>query len=273
MGETSGNFSVDFVHEIKFYKVNDKLSIINSISMKNITYAEAVAVLELSKKNIRVTVKRKSVSGKDKHLENRTKLPRSPSREKTKRRHSSKRSQKSRSPSVHNPLWIKSNDQSIAGKPPVTTSSSSNKAKIVHVPSVHLPVRTKPERVVLEKGLNSNEIYGIQLGTRIVIHDVQPNSSADRHGLKKDDIIIDINGITGDNKNINQAVQLITSGSGMVLILSHKLIIILLLWAITNYLKWGAYSRWSFGWNSPWISIETMITGKMHPNLLFHLGF
>ena len=177
--------------------------------MKNVTYAEAVAILELSKKNIRVTVKRKSLSGRGKNIENRQKLPRSPSRDKTKRRHASKRSQKSRSPSIH---WRQPHDPSITGKSPVFTSS--HKPKVVHVPTVHLPVRTKPERVVLEKGMHSNESYGIQLGTRIVIQDVQPNSLADRHGLKKDDIILNINGTICDNKALNQAVQLITSGSG-----------------------------------------------------------
>ena len=171
--------------------------------MRYVTYAEAVAILELSKKNIRVTVRRKSLSGRGRHIENRPKLPRSTSRDKTKRRH------KSRSPSIH---WRQPHDPSKTGESPVITSS--HKPKVVHVPSVHLPVRTKPERVVLEKGQNSNEIYGIQLGTRIIIQDVQPNSLADRRGLKKDDIILDINGTTCDNKVINQAVQLITSGSG-----------------------------------------------------------
>ena len=173
--------------------------------MKNVTYSEAVAILELSKKNIRVTVRRKSLSGRGKHKENRPKLPRSTSRDKTKRRH------KSRSPSIH---WRQSHDPSITGKSPVIQSPKSHKPKVVHVPTVHLPVWTKPERVVLEKGQNSNEIYGIQLGTRIIIQDVQPNSLADRHGLKKDDLILDINGTTCDNKNVNQAGQLITSESG-----------------------------------------------------------
>ena len=177
--------------------------------MRNVTYAEAIAILELSKKNIRVTVRRKSLSGRGRHIENRQKLPRSTSRDKTKRRHAPKRPQKSRSPSIH---WRQPHDPSITGKSPVITSS--HKPKVVHVPTVHLPVRTKPERVVLEKGLNSNEIYGIQLGTRIVIQDIQPNSSADQHGLKKGDIILDINRTICDNKAINQAVQLVTSGSG-----------------------------------------------------------
>ena len=176
--------------------------------MKNVTYAEAVAVLELSMKNVRVKVKRKSLPGRGKNIENRAKPSRSTSREKTKRRHASERSQKSRSPSIH---WRQPHDQSITAKSPVITSPKSHKSKIVHVPTVHLPVRTKPERVVLTK--SSNESYGIQLGTRIFIQDVQPNSLADRHGLKRNDTILDINGATCDNKDINQTVQLIPSGS------------------------------------------------------------
>ena len=183
--------------------------------MKNVTYAEAVAVLELSMKNVRVTVKRKSLPGRGKNIENRAKLPRSTSREKTKRRHATERSRKSRSPSIH---WRQPNDHSITAKSPVIASPKSHKSKIVHVPTVHLPVRTKPERVVLKKGQNSNESYGIQLGTRIFIQDIQPNSLADRHGLKRNDTILDINGTTCDNKDINQAVQFIISGSGWCLL-------------------------------------------------------
>jgi len=185
-------------------QVNDKLSKINSISMKNVTYTEAVAVLELAKVNVRVTVERKT-GPRRKHVPIRGK---SRSRERRQRSYSSERSQKSGSPSVN---WRKLND--VSKQLLVQTSSRSNKAKIVHVPTVHLPVRTKPEKVILEKSQYSTESYGIQLGTRVIIQDVQPNSLADRQGLKKDDTILDINGIVCDNKSINQAVDLITSGS------------------------------------------------------------
>ena len=33
-------------------------------------------------------------------------------------------------------------------------------------------------------------------------------------------------------------------------------------------IKWGASSRWSFGPNSVWGSVETMTIGKTHPNLI-----
>ena len=80
---------------------------------------------------------------------------------------------------------------------------------------VRLPVKAhEPERVVLQKGKHSKESYGIRLGTRIFIQDVQPGSLAHQKGLKKGDQVLEINNTGCDNKTVQEAIQLISSGKG-----------------------------------------------------------
>ena len=82
---------------------------------------------------------------------------------------------------------------------------------------VRLPVKAhEPERVVLQKGKHSKESYGIRLGTRIFIQDVQPGSLAHQKGLKKGDMVLEINNTGCDNKTVQEAIQLISSGKGNV---------------------------------------------------------
>ena len=80
---------------------------------------------------------------------------------------------------------------------------------------MRLPVKAQePERVVLQKGKHSKESYGIRLGTRIFIQDVQPGSLADQKGLKRGDLVLDINGTGVDNKSVAESIQLISAGKG-----------------------------------------------------------
>jgi C-terminal processing protease CtpA/Prc len=80
---------------------------------------------------------------------------------------------------------------------------------------MRLPVKAQePERVILQKGKHSKESYGIRLGTRIFIQDVQPGSLADQKGLKRGDLVLDINGTGVDNKSVAESIQLISAGKG-----------------------------------------------------------
>ena len=54
--------------------------------------------------------------------------------------------------------------------------------------------------------------YGLRLGTRIFIQDVQPGSLADQKGLKRGDLVLAINGSAVDNKTVNESISLISSG-------------------------------------------------------------
>jgi len=74
--------------------------------------------------------------------------------------------------------------------------------------TTQLPVKAAPpETVILSKGKMAKASYGIRLGTRIYIQDVQPGSLADQRGLKSGDIVLAINGNGVDNKSVNEAIQ------------------------------------------------------------------
>ena len=78
---------------------------------------------------------------------------------------------------------------------------------------MQLPVKAQPpETVVLQKGKMGKGSYGLRLGTRIFIQDVQPGSLADQKGLKRGDVVLAINGSAVDNKTVNEAIQLISTG-------------------------------------------------------------
>ena len=59
--------------------------------------------------------------------------------------------------------------------------------------SMQLPVKAQPpETVILQKGKMGKGSYGLRLGTRIFIQDVQPGSLADQKGLKSGDTVLAI---------------------------------------------------------------------------------
>mgnify|MGYP000304746480 CR=1 FL=1 len=74
--------------------------------------------------------------------------------------------------------------------------------------TMQLPVKMQPpETVILQKGKMSKISYGLRLGTRIYIQDVQPGSLADQQRLKAGDVVLKINGQPVDNKTVNEAIQ------------------------------------------------------------------
>lgn len=78
---------------------------------------------------------------------------------------------------------------------------------------MQLPVKAQaPETVILQKGKMGKGSYGLRLGTRIFIQDVQPGSLADQKGLKRGDLVLAINGSAVDNKTVNESISLISSG-------------------------------------------------------------
>ena len=129
------------------------------------------------------------------------------------RSHRSGRSHRSRRTSAHS---RKSVSRSRPDLTDISPLSPDKPDEVINDSSMmRLPVKAQePERVILQKGKHSKESYGIRLGTRIFIQDVQPNSLADQRGLKKGDTVLEINGTGCDNKTVNEAIQLISSGKG-----------------------------------------------------------
>ncbi|XP_039261919.2 tight junction protein ZO-1-like isoform X2 [Styela clava] len=72
------------------------------------------------------------------------------------------------------------------------------------------PVKPSENRAVVLKKTRWNNSYGLKLGTRIYIQDIQPGSLADKNPeLKAGDTIMMINGRNVDNKTVNEAIQII----------------------------------------------------------------
>jgi len=250
-------------------QVNDILNNVNSLSMDNVSHAQAVAALKRAGKRVELTVKRKAVVkvpapvrgggrstlGRSRHRSgsysrdsrdrsyssdrgrSRSRYSRSRSRTRSRsdsysdaysddysddrrshrsrsaRSHRSGRSHRSRRTSAHS---RKSVSRSRPDLTDISPLSPDKPDEVINDSSMmRLPVKAQePERVILQKGKHSKESYGIRLGTRIFIQDVQPNSLADQRGLKKGDTVLEINGTGCDNKTVNEAIQLISSGKG-----------------------------------------------------------
>merc|ERR1712003_226562 len=73
-----------------------------------------------------------------------------------------------------------------------------------------LPVKMpEPAEIVLQKGRNNREQYGLKLGTKLVIADVIPGSLAAKKGLKKGDMIECLNNESTNDLTILEATNLI----------------------------------------------------------------
>ena len=149
-------FHIIWITLIYFHKVNDKLIEINAYSMCNITYAEAVAILNIQEKNFLIKLQRKSVPGAWSPKPNqsiplkyahRTEYsPECKRRERRLIKHSSERSQKTRSPTIH---WKKpahstpKNSLASSADSGFSQPAIPNRTKIVNIPTVHIPVKAR----------------------------------------------------------------------------------------------------------------------------------
>ncbi|XP_076812481.1 tight junction protein ZO-1-like isoform X3 [Clavelina lepadiformis] len=72
------------------------------------------------------------------------------------------------------------------------------------------PVKTRDPQTVVLKKTRWNNSYGLKLGTRIFIQDIQPGSLADKSSeISAGDTILMINGRNVDNKTVQEAIQVI----------------------------------------------------------------
>uniref|UniRef100_H2ZLR5 Tight junction protein ZO-2 n=1 Tax=Ciona savignyi TaxID=51511 RepID=H2ZLR5_CIOSA len=90
--------------------------------------------------------------------------------------------------------------------------------------SVTPPRRSSPEpKTVVLKKTRWNNSYGLKLGTRIFIQDIQPGSLADKSSeISAGDTILMINGRNVDNKSVQEAIQIIGLSKDKVTMLVKK---------------------------------------------------
>nr|XP_026690396.1 tight junction protein ZO-2 isoform X2 [Ciona intestinalis] len=85
------------------------------------------------------------------------------------------------------------------------------------------PVKNREPKTVVLKKTRWNNSYGLKLGTRIFIQDIQPGSLADKSSdISAGDTILMINGRNVDNKSVQEAIQIIGLSKDKVTMLVKK---------------------------------------------------
>ncbi|CBY21340.1 unnamed protein product [Oikopleura dioica] len=177
-------------------QVNDQLLQVNSMSMENVTHNQAIGFLKKAGRRVELTVKRKAIVKVPARLGGRS------------RRYSGQSRKSNRSRQDLTDISPLSPDRADAPTDYHTTQ---------------LPVKAAPpETVILSKGKIAKASYGIRLGTRIYIQDVQPGSLADQRGLKSGDIVLAINGIFARDSFDFNRVKLISGKQNQLALVVQK---------------------------------------------------
>ncbi|XP_023565611.1 tight junction protein ZO-1 isoform X5 [Octodon degus] len=183
---------------------NDRVAMVNGVSMDNVEHAFAVQQLRKSGKNAKITIRRKKkvqipVSRPDPEpvsdneedsYEEEVHEPRS-SRGGVVNRRSEKSWARDRSASRERSLSPRSDRRSVASSQPA-----------------------KPTRVTLVKS-RKNEEYGLRLASHIFVKEISQDSLAARDGnIQEGDVVLKINGTVTENMSLTDAKTLIERSKG-----------------------------------------------------------
>ncbi|XP_058592776.1 tight junction protein ZO-1 isoform X5 [Neofelis nebulosa] len=183
---------------------NDRVAMVNGVSMDNVEHAFAVQQLRKSGKNAKITIRRKKkvqipvsrpdpepVSEKeDDSYDEEVHDPRS-SRGGLVSRRSEKSWARDRSASRERSLSPRSDRRSVASSQPA-----------------------KPTKVTLVKS-RKNEEYGLRLASHIFVKEISQDSLAARDGnIQEGDVVLKINGTVTENMSLTDAKTLIERSKG-----------------------------------------------------------
>ncbi|XP_069899227.1 tight junction protein ZO-1 isoform X7 [Dipodomys merriami] len=184
---------------------NDRVAMVNGVSMDNVEHAFAVQQLRKSGKNAKITIRRKkkvqipvsrpepepvSDNEEDSYEEEEVHDPRS-SRGAVGNRRSEKSWARDRSASRERSLSPRSDRRSVASSQPA-----------------------KPTKVTLVKS-RKNEEYGLRLASHIFVKEISQDSLAARDGnIQEGDVVLKINGTVTENMSLTDAKTLIERSKG-----------------------------------------------------------
>ncbi|XP_042554431.1 tight junction protein ZO-1 isoform X3 [Dipodomys spectabilis] len=184
---------------------NDRVAMVNGVSMDNVEHAFAVQQLRKSGKNAKITIRRKkkvqipvsrpepepvSDNEEDSYEEEEVHDPRS-SRGAMGNRRSEKSWARDRSASRERSLSPRSDRRSVASSQPA-----------------------KPTKVTLVKS-RKNEEYGLRLASHIFVKEISQDSLAARDGnIQEGDVVLKINGTVTENMSLTDAKTLIERSKG-----------------------------------------------------------
>ncbi|CAK7296231.1 tight junction protein 1 isoform X23 [Vulpes vulpes] len=182
---------------------NDRVAMVNGVSMDNVEHAFAVQQLRKSGKNAKITIRRKKkvqipvsrpdpepVSENEDSYDEEVHDPRS-SRGGLVSRRSEKSWARDRSASRERSLSPRSDRRSVASSQP-----------------------PKPTKVTLVKS-RKNEEYGLRLASHIFVKEISQDSLAARDGnIQEGDVVLKINGTVTENMSLTDAKTLIERSKG-----------------------------------------------------------
>ncbi|XP_050005071.1 tight junction protein ZO-1 isoform X2 [Alexandromys fortis] len=183
---------------------NDRVAMVNGVSMDNVEHAFAVQQLRKSGKNAKITIRRKKKvqipvsrpdpepvsDNEDDSYDEEVHDPRS-SRGTLVNRRSEKNWARDRSASRERSLSPRSDRRSVASSQPA-----------------------KPTKVTLVKS-RKNEEYGLRLASHIFVKEISQDSLAARDGnIQEGDVVLKINGTVTENMSLTDAKTLIERSKG-----------------------------------------------------------
>ncbi|XP_038139740.1 tight junction protein ZO-1 isoform X3 [Cyprinodon tularosa] len=181
---------------------NDRVVMVNGVSMDNVEHAYAVQQLRKSGKNAKITIRRKrkvqipvsKPGDRETMSEHEEEYSDEDERYDRQRRHTRERSNSGRrdlSPSRERSISPRSDRQSRTSSAPL-----------------------KPSKVTLVKS-RKNEEYGLRLASHIFVKDISPESLAARDGnIREGDVVLKINGTVTENLSLIDAKKLIERSKG-----------------------------------------------------------
>ncbi|XP_052569683.1 tight junction protein ZO-1 isoform X9 [Peromyscus californicus insignis] len=183
---------------------NDRVAMVNGVSMDNVEHAFAVQQLRKSGKNAKITIRRKKKvqipvsrpdpepvsDNEDDSYDEEVHDPRS-SRGALANRRTDKNWARDRSASRERSLSPRSDRRSVASSQPA-----------------------KPTKVTLVKS-RKNEEYGLRLASHIFVKEISQDSLAARDGnIQEGDVVLKINGTVTENMSLTDAKTLIERSKG-----------------------------------------------------------
>ncbi|XP_058854790.1 tight junction protein ZO-1 isoform X5 [Acipenser ruthenus] len=189
---------------------NDRVVMVNAVSMDNVEHAYAVQQLRKSGKNAQITIRRKK----------KVQIPVARTERETVSEHeedsyedeaydeTSARS----GPSAYSSS--KRSERSMAGRRDRSASRERSLSPRSDRRSVVSNLPPKPAKVTLVKSRKSEE-YGLRLASHIFVKDISPESLAAKDGnIQEGDVVLKINGTVTENLSLTDAKKLIERSKG-----------------------------------------------------------
>uniref|UniRef100_A0A8C4HVQ9 Zona occludens protein 1 n=1 Tax=Dicentrarchus labrax TaxID=13489 RepID=A0A8C4HVQ9_DICLA len=184
---------------------NDRVVMVNAVSMDNVEHAYAVQQLRKSGKNAKITIRRKR----------KVQIPVSrPGDRETMSEHEEEDSDEDDGYEPHSGRGVQNRERSSSGRRDHSASRERSVSPRSDRRSQASSAPPRPSKVTLVKSRKSEE-YGLRLASHIFVKDISPESLAARDGnIQEGDVVLKINGTVTENLSLIDAKKLIERSKG-----------------------------------------------------------